>query len=315
MKRKAAEEGGANSSPKQVRSEISPTSFAVGEIRVHCLVEEIRVVEPSTVFTAGGTDEGLRLRAMVRSADWLFPEFAAQGGQLKMAVQMLVVETPGNKCLVVGTGGSSASLSAFDNAGFKRDSVNLVVCPQLHADSIGSNTLKAGTDGGYVPAFPKAKYVWSAQEHERRQTLSDEATQIAPIVDLGLHQLVDLECSEEGNGSTTTLVDEGDVASVTCIPTPGPTPGSMGVMLKSNGKEALLIGGAILHPLQLHSVNIRAIADADADIAIDSRMGLVGRYADSGTLIVGTSFAPPSKGHIELDREKISDYKFAIDAT
>jgi glyoxylase-like metal-dependent hydrolase (beta-lactamase superfamily II) len=310
MKRKA--EGGSAGSissddtPKQARCEAnSPGSFEIGQIRVHCIVEEIQVIDPAALFTltaaTSETDEGPQLRAMVRCADWLFPAFAENGGKLKTAVQMFVIETPGGKRIAVGTGRSSAMLSVYDKTKFRRDSIDFVIFPQLHANSIGCTVLSDGE-----PAFPKAKYIWSAKEHASRQSVNEASTKIDPIVDAGLHQLIDLSEGE------SILVDEGDAALISCVAAPGPSAGSMCIRLKSNGSQSFVVGGAIAHPLQLHSINLRALADTNADAAIDTRLDLLGQLADTNTVVIGTSFAPPSRGHIVLDREKISDYKLSV---
>jgi glyoxylase-like metal-dependent hydrolase (beta-lactamase superfamily II) len=72
-----------------------------------------------------------------------------------------------------------------------------VVCTHLHLDHVGWNTMLV--DGGWVPTFPKARYLigkrelehWSNEDDEEQQAIMSDS--MRPIFDAGLVDLVEMD--------------------------------------------------------------------------------------------------------------------------
>ncbi|MBI3303986.1 MAG: MBL fold metallo-hydrolase [Deltaproteobacteria bacterium] len=94
---------------------------------------------------------------------------------------------------------------------------------------------------------------------------------------------------------------EGDHAiddEVWLDPTPGHTPGHVCVHLKSGGKEAILTGDMMHHPVQCAEPQWSSGFCVDAEQSRKTRRAFLDRYADSGALIMAAHFASPTAGYI-----------------
>jgi glyoxylase-like metal-dependent hydrolase (beta-lactamase superfamily II) len=69
------------------------------------------------------------------------------------------------------------------------------------------------------------------------------------------------------------------------------------VVIESRGQSAVITGDVVHHPCQIAYPDWGA-SDFDATQAQASRSYLIERFADSGTLIIGTHFADPVAGRI-----------------
>lgn len=107
-----------------------------------------------------------------------------------------------------------------------------------------------------------------------------------PIVDAGRADLV---------ASDAKLSDE-----VSLISTPGHSPGHMSILIRSDGKEALLTGDVAHHPCQMAHLDWASNFDTDPVQSTESRRMLFGRFADTPTLVIGGHF---TAGHIKRDGE------------
>ena len=232
----------------------------------------------------------------------MVPHFMDEAGNLKMSVHALIVETP-DRCIVVDTciGNDkernvpnwnmlqTTFLEDLEAAGFDRMKVDTVMCTHLHVDHVGWNTMLV--DGEWVPTFPNARYLvaekewryWDANEDEGYGPILDDS--VRPIVEAGLMDFVDME---------HRICDE-----VWLEPTPGHTPGHVSVHIASNGEEALITGDCIHHPCQMSRTDWCSSADFDQAQGKATRESLLGRYVDSGVLIIGTHFATPTAGHVK----------------
>lgn len=146
-------------------------------------------------------------------------------------------------------------LTDLEEAGWKRESVDFVLCTHLHVDHVGWNTMLV--DGKWEPTFPNAKYIfgrnefefWTAEEEERKAAAKQAAAEgkppallgedpimvdsVFPVVEAGLHMLVD---------DHAIIIDEGEEAKIFFEPTHGHTPGHISVNLVSKGETALITG-------------------------------------------------------------------------
>ncbi|SOD62826.1 Glyoxylase, beta-lactamase superfamily II [Streptomyces zhaozhouensis] len=242
---------------------------------------------------------------IVSAQKWLRPDFADSAGVPRLNSHTFAFAVDGRRVLVdtgIGNGKRRANpawhgldtdyLTRLTTAGFPPDSVDLVVLTHLHADHVGWNTRRV--NGRWVPTFPRARHVvsrkerafWAgyAMDEPRRQMFRDS---VLPVEKAGLLDLVDADAAPG------TLLP-----GLRLLPTPGHTPGHLAVELTSRGERALITGDCVHHPVQLAHPDIGACVDIDATRARATRHALLRRLADTGTLMLGTHFAPPSAGRV-----------------
>ena len=85
---------------------------------------------------------------------------------------------------------------------------------------------------------------------------------------------------------------------ICCEPSHGHTPGHVHVRICSTGKEAVITGDLMHHPMQCAMPHRQATFDMDKEAGRATRMGFVEKYADSGVMVIGAHFAGPTAGHI-----------------
>jgi glyoxylase-like metal-dependent hydrolase (beta-lactamase superfamily II) len=272
-------------------------SWQVGAVKIACVVE-LTIPFPEGGFLAEATPEALR------ASPWLFPHFAKEDGTLIASVQALLVEAPGLR-LVVDTcigndkprsfvGGNPLAtpfLQHMAEAGWDRDSVDVVVCTHLHVDHVGWNTMLV--DGRWVPTFPNARYLIGKREFEHWISEGDEEQQaimgdsVRPIFDAGLVELVEM--------------DHRLSPEVRLRPTPGHTPGHVSVVIESEGQSAVITGDITHHPAQMAHPKWATSFDSDVQAAATTRANLFAEWADQPILVIGTHYAAPTAGHIKRD--------------
>jgi len=274
--------------------------WQIGDIKI------TRVVE---MEVAGGTRFILpdATREACIDLEWMRPHFMDQDGNLIMSIHALVIDT-GSMRMVVDTcigNDKERSIDAWshlqtnfltdlENAGYPRESIDIVMCTHLHVDHVGWNTMLV--DGQWVPTFPNARYLLAEKEWGYWDSHEDNvdygpilADSVRPVIDAGLVDFVDENhkvCNE-----------------VFLEPTPGHTPGHVSVHIQSGQNEALITGDCIHHPVQITNTHWCSSADSDQDQGRKTRESLLSRYVDQDILIIGTHFATPTAGHIKHREE------------
>src|SRR5579859_7705029 len=272
-------------------------SWQVGSVKITSIVEIIIPFPDGSLITEA-TPEALK------TSPWLFPHFAKEDGTLIGSVQALLVEAPGLR-LVVDTcigndkprqlvGGNplaTSFLQQLAEAGWSRDSVDVVVCTHLHVDHVGWNTMLV--DGEWVPTFPRARYLIGKREFEHWSEEGDEeqmailGDSVRPIFDAGLAQLVEMDHSVS--------------PEVRLTPTPGHTPGHVSVMIESEGQQAVITGDMTHHPCQMAHTDWSPPFDSDPNAAATMRRRMFAEWADRPILVIGTHYAGPTAGHVKTD--------------
>jgi glyoxylase-like metal-dependent hydrolase (beta-lactamase superfamily II) len=270
--------------------------WQIGAVKITRIVESIDTFDPALMLP-GVT------ASSVAAMDWLQPHFADAGGRIRLAIQALVVETPGKLVVIdtcVGNERTGRGLPHWNNlqtrfledfaaAGFDREAVDVVFCTHLHSDHVGWNTMKVA--GAWVPTFPKARYLLNRDEYEpwlatpgdpgRDAVLADS---IGPIQKAGLLDLIGLDhviCPE-----------------IALVSTPGHTPGHASVRINSMGESAMISGDFIHHPCQMATPELPQNADSDRPLAARTRRETLDSLAGQDIVLIGTHFAPPTAGHV-----------------
>src|ERR1043166_5650162 len=236
-----------------------------------------------------------------KERDWLHPTFTDDAGLLRMSIHAFVIESRGKRIVVDTCIGNDKErpipernrkqwpfLANLEQAGYARESVDMVLCTHLHVDHVGWNTMLRGDT--WVPTFPNATYLIGGTEWDFFSTAEapflkgpvDDS--VRPVVAAGMSQLVD---------DAHRLTDEVWLES-----TPGHTPGHFSVRISSRGQEAVITGDLMHHPVQCQHPEWNCGFDSDHELARKTRREFLARYADQPVLVFGTHFATPSAGHV-----------------
>lgn len=267
-------------------------TWRVGDVTITSLVETM-VEMPLDGFLVGVDTSRLGSHL-----GWLRPAYLTEDNQLRVAIQALLVESEGKR-IVVDTclgnnrelpepvaGLHTSFLEEADAIGFGREQVDYVLCTHLHTDHVGWNTMLV--DGSWVPTWSRAQYIFSRAEFEFWQENSHPYVEmrdtVTPIVDAGLHELVDSDHALTGE--------------VRLVPTPGHTPGHVSVSIDSRGERAMISGDIVHHPVQLVFPEWASAPDWDPAVALATRGSAIDELRNSRTLLIGTHFAEPAGGYV-----------------
>ena len=271
----------------------------LGRLEIHRVVDLEAPTSPRFLFG------DMTREAMAPHIAWAAPHFYdPQAHRMMLSIQTLVLRTR-HHTILVDTCLGNAKPRAYEGwnlrngpyledlrkAGIAPEQVDFVLCTHLHVDHVGWNTrLK---DGRWVPTFPNAKYIFGKQELDFwRAAESPEDAQVfrdsvQPILDADLAVPVAMDHA---------LTDE-----VRLEPTPGHTPGHVSVHLTSGGKEGVITGDMMHHPVQIAEPGWCCRFDTDKAQAERTRREFCARYADRDVWILGTHFAQPVALHIASD--------------
>jgi len=280
--------------------------WKIGEVSITRVIES-ETPWDGTLLLPEATAANVR-----KERDWLHPTFTDDAGLLRMSIHAFVIESRGKRIVVDTCIGNDKErpipewnrqqwpfLANLEQAGYPRDSVDLVLCTHLHVDHVGWNTMLRG--GRWVPTFPNATYLIGGTEWDFFSTAEEPFLKgpvddsVRPVVAAGMSQLVD---------DAHRLTDEVWLES-----TPGHTPGHFSVRISSRGEEAVITGDLMHHPILCRYPEWDNKFDYDGPRAKKTRRAFCERYADSGVLVLGTHFATPSAGRI---RKQDDAYRFVL---
>ncbi|MGW9369697.1 MBL fold metallo-hydrolase [Streptomyces xanthophaeus] len=211
-----------------------------------------------------------------------------------LSVHGLLVDTGGRRILVdtcVGNARASvpflrmqdsAWLEDLTALGYPPEAIDTVVCTHLHFDHIGWNTRRV--EGKWVPTFPRARHLVTRVEWDHWADAADADLDdtMRPLADAGLLDLV--------------AADHQVCDGVRLEAAPGHTPGQVSVVVESGEERAVITGDLVHHPVQFIEPDVASLADTDTAQAAATRRAFVERYADTGTLVIGTHFPAPTAG-------------------
>ncbi|MGI4813070.1 MAG: MBL fold metallo-hydrolase [Janthinobacterium lividum] len=189
-------------------------------------------------------------------------------------------------------------LERFASLGVRPEQVDLVLCSHLHADHVGWNTQLV--DGKWVPTFPHAEHLITRVEHEYwTERQREDPTQrvnhgafddsVQPIIDAGLMRMVEMDA----------LVFDDGTLRISFEPAPGHTPGSVHIVLRSGGQEAILSADSIHHPLEVIAPHVGPYFDIDSALAQKTRSALIERCAATDAYLIPAHFPWPVAGKVK----------------
>jgi glyoxylase-like metal-dependent hydrolase (beta-lactamase superfamily II) len=280
--------------------------WKIGDVKITRVVESEGPWD-GTMVLPNGTPENVQ-----KENDWLYPIFTDENGQLRMAIQALVIESQGKRIIVdtcIGNDKVRSNpewnkqqlpfLQDLQKIGSPRETIDSVICTHLHIDHVGWNTmLKAGK---WVPTFPNAKYLIGGTEWDFFSSAADPFLKdpvddsVLPVMAEGMSELVD---------DGYRITDEVWLES-----TPGHTPGHFAVRIASKGQNGVITGDLMHHPIQCRYPEWDDNFDIDGPMAKKTRREFCERYADSGVLVFGTHFALPSPGKISKEDDS---FRFSL---
>ncbi len=266
----------------------------LGAIRIERVVEWTGPTRP-TWLLPDATKE-----AVAAHRDWLAPHFLDERGRFLMSIHAFLVRAPGLVVLVDTCVGNdkprqnptwsmmqTAFLADLAAVGVTPEAVDVALCTHLHVDHVGWNTRRV--DGRWVPTFPRARYLFARQEWAHWSSVLEAETptimadSVRPVIDAGQAELVEM---------THRISPE-----LALEPTPGHTPGHVSLSIRAGGREAVITGDLMHHPVQCAEPWASSF-DTDAEAARATRRAFCARSADSGRLVLGTHFASPTAGRI-----------------
>jgi len=275
--------------------------WKIGDVEVARLVEVNAFEDDMSMLLAGATNE------FVQRYQWLVPHFATPEGKMIISFQCFVLRSRGKTVMIDTCIGADRKreygvfcniqttfLEDLTVAGFPAESVTDVLCTHLHFDHVGWNTKLV--NGKWVPTFPQARYLFGKKEFDHWVHLRNTGgyhdfehlhDSIDPVIEAGLVDFI---------GPDFRITDE-----VSLFPTPGHTPGHMSVLIESAGKQAVITGDMMHHPIQLIDPGRHANFDMDKETGARTRLDFVQRFGGKDVLIIGSHFNEPTSGWIVRD--------------
>jgi glyoxylase-like metal-dependent hydrolase (beta-lactamase superfamily II) len=250
-------------------------------------------------------------REMVESAKgWLQPHFMDENGYLLQSIHTYVLKTHERTILIdTGVGNGKArggGIPAFNlldtpflkdlaSIGVKPEQVDAVLCTHIHTDHVGWNARLSNEV--WTPTFTNARHVFARVEYE---TFASAASQgganhqlwkdsIEPVVEAGLVDLVP--------------ADHQVTPEIRLEPSHGHTDGHVSIRIDSGRDSAVFTGDVMHSPLQIMLPRMRCALGGPERPAMQARIEVLDRYADSGTPVFGAHFADPCGGFIKRDGE------------
>jgi glyoxylase-like metal-dependent hydrolase (beta-lactamase superfamily II) len=275
-------------------------TWAVGKVSVTRIVEVYPFQAPAGDLLQGGSP------ALVRRHPWLVPHHATPEGDIIFAFQAFVIRAGDRRIMIdtcignekpreyeIFTNLQTSFLEDLAAAGAPAETIDTVLCTHLHYDHVGWNTKRV--NGEWVPTFPNARYLFGRREWDfwepqiveadlRHRHLVDS---VKPIVAAGLADFV---------ASDHRISDE-----LWLEPTPGHTPGHVSVRISSEGKEAVITGDVLHHPIQCAEPDLRTNFCFDHELARQTRRTLLDTCARDHVLMIGSHFADPTAGWLVRD--------------
>ncbi|NJL57321.1 MBL fold metallo-hydrolase [bacterium] len=103
----------------------------------------------------------------------------------------------------------------------------------------------------------------------------------------------------EERGLRLLAMDEAILPGLTALPTPGHTPGHIGLLFESAGERLLHLADLLHSPMQIVRPDWSAAFDADTSLSVPSREAALARAADTDALVMFYHLSFPGMGRVE----------------
>jgi glyoxylase-like metal-dependent hydrolase (beta-lactamase superfamily II) len=272
-------------------------------------IEELALVE---LLTPASLFPDWDARLLGDHPDWLPPETMDESREhIVLSVHSWLIRDSGRTILIdtgVGNGKVRPYAPYFDRlnnpflerlqaTGVEPEDINYVLLTHLHVDHVGWNTRLEG--GGWVPTFPKARYIFSRAEHAyfsdpRNQTARNRTSfqvqkdSVEPIINSGLADMIEIDGSEPIEG-------------LTFHSTPGHSFAHASIGFRSGAQEALFAGDVLHCPLEVYQPGWNTVFDAFPEKARESRIWALKFAADHEATIFSSHFPGSSAGNVLRD--------------
>ena len=275
--------------------------WSFGDISVDRVVEQEQPLLAPAVLYPSSTPE-----AWDAHRSWLEPTLLDPVTQhLVMSIHSFVIRTRHHTIVVDTCGGNDKPrpqkpryhmnrhpyLERLAAVGVTPESVDVVVFTHLHVDHVGWNTRLVA--GRWVPTFPRARYLiprveWEFwREEYTRSAFTDDPyyeDSLLPVLAAGQAEFVAGDHAIEDH--------------VRLAPLPGHTPGHVAVRVAGGGREGIMSGDLMHHPIQCAQPEWNSCFCVDAEQARATRRAFLERYADTETLVLTAHFRAPGAGRI-----------------
>jgi glyoxylase-like metal-dependent hydrolase (beta-lactamase superfamily II) len=260
-------------------------TFQLGEYSCTSIRDGGHIWKAETLFTNAPADQ----LGVVLAEHQLDPE------HLPSSWTCLLVDTGNSKLLLdtgIGAGATGYTGTLVDqlsSQGIDASQIDQVFLSHGHPDHIGGCTDRDGK-----PAFPNARYLMGATEHEfwtNEQNLvglSELSVQLARKNLPPLHDQLE-------------LLEPGDeiVPGIQALGAFGHTPGHLGLEITSKDEKLLFLADTALHPIHLAYPDWAAIQDMDPRQAAQTRRELLHKASDEQAGAIFFHFEFPSLGRVK----------------
>lgn len=299
---------------------MAPVEYKVGRSTI-VKVHELDLTE----FTATQLLPNLSPASLAAHPAWFDSRtYDPQTGKVTLSVHTWVVRHEGHVLLIdtgAGNDKDRPALPVLDHlhqpflarlaaVGVLPEQVDYILLTHLHADHVGWNTRRAGSD--WVATFPNATVICSAVEwqygaalaagdaaaiHTLRQQAGLGEPVRLPTPGVFADSLAPLELTDRLR-RIPFLEGAQVLPGVRFLPTPGHSIDHASISLTSDGHEALFGGDVLHHPFELHDPTLVSMFCEFPDAARTSRQWLATYAADRRPLYFSSHFPASSVGYI-----------------
>ncbi len=199
------------------------------------------------------------------------------------------VTNPGAVAMFTG-GADGHLLEELQAVGVRPEDIDTVFLTHLHPDHVGWNLRPGG--GPAQATFPRARYLTHQADWEAFKSPEVQGHFPFPFWEETLGPLETLGVLELLSG------EQALTSEITAIPTPGHTPGSMGLAIVSGGQRALIIGDVTTNPAQVTEPDWVFAFDMDPVRAVQTRKQMIERAEAEDALLIACHFPHPGHGRL-----------------